>query len=134
MLFTIRAEQMQALGAVRLEKLREGILVELAGRAPAWTQAHAEEVRRDWVRRAVDVALARKLESEDALLAWVETTTLLGLDFEHARQSAWTRGYLTDPDITAMDDRVLRLCAEARRRRAVAEKNARIRKEFARDD
>jgi Domain of unknown function (DUF4123) len=99
MLWTIRAEQMQAMAEARREQMIDRCVEFVRGEFPDLCARMTAAQVRDSVRTALAKGERWKFGAREEVMLYLELMYLLGFDFDESRRGAWARGMLGDFDL-----------------------------------
>jgi hypothetical protein len=115
-MFKLRKEHLEAFSELALDGFLDRGVVHLRQSFPQQTQSATDTNLRGWIQSCIPRAASYGLESQYAVMCFVDATFLLGADFDRDPQHACAADLLQDTTKDA-DDRAEELLQESRRRR-----------------
>lgn len=102
-MFRLRAEQMDALGRLVLDKFEQRVIAHLREGLPELTDKLTDDELRPRIHRGWKRAKQHGLESQRQAVCYIDACFLLGDDFEQSTRHAWSRAILDDENMPAPD-------------------------------
>lgn len=121
-MLTLRNKQMETLQRVPRKKLHRALLAHVKHYFPAQTARKNDFCLLTEIHKAHRRAATYGLKTEKEIYLFVNIAIVYGADFDQKEETAWTRAYLTDEDISSPGQRLDRLHEAVVARLEVAER------------
>jgi hypothetical protein len=112
-MLTLRGEQIEILAAPRLERLYEDLVAHVRKDFPEETDGLSDERLLAHMRLVLKRARKYGIRAERDVYKYVNLSVLFGPYFDEKEETAWTKDYLLDEDISDPHQRMNRLYEEA---------------------
>jgi len=129
-MFTIRRKQLEALLVPLIRRFHQELLEHVKTHFVEETEGKSDKELLEHIGQALKRAEAYGLKAERDLYMYINVSMLYGPYFDQEEETAWTRDYLIDKDVSSPSQRINRLYEEVIYRLEVEEKSAEIKKRF----
>ena len=122
----IRKEQIAALSETGRHRMILNIMAHVKEYFPEETEVVAEDELYERISRTIERAKPYGILAERDVYKFVDVSMIYGMEFDEAEETAWTKTYLTDPDIPGPRQRMDLLFDEVVHRLETEENNSAI--------
>ena len=122
-MLTIRREQFKALRVSLIRRFHQELLEHVKTNFVDETEGKSDKELLEHISQALKRAEVYGLKAERDLYKYINVSMLYGPNFDQ-EETAWTRDYLVDEDVSSPSQRMNRLCQEVVCRLDVEERTA----------
>jgi len=122
-MLTIRREQFKALRVPLIRRFHQELLEHVKTNFVEETEGKSDKELLEHIRQALKRAEAYGLKAERELYLYINVSMLYGPHFDQEEETAWTRDYLADEDVSSPSQRMSRLYEEVIHRLKMEEDN-----------